>query len=186
MSINDRVYRTCTYIAADWTGDKTMVDKLVEWNRNDHLGLSFTDAHDLSQSRDSSNPCSIKQNLRKRLNVSKTFVLIVGEKTNSLTKGSCRYCPQYESPFYGSPYCRKYNSLDYRSFIEYECEMALKDYRDGYLKRIVVIYNGRITPDKMKCPEVLRFIGIHISSDKINSAGRLCWNYSAIKEAICG
>lgn len=186
MSIEDRVYRTCTYIAADWTGDNDLVEKLKEWNRNDNLGLSFTDAHDLSQSRDDSNPCSIKQNLRKRLNVSKVFVLIVGDKTNSLTKGSCRFCSQYESPFYGSPYCRKYYSLDHRSFIEYECEMALKDYKEGLLKRIVVIYNGKRIPDKTKCPEALRYIGTHIGSDVINSAGRLCWNYSSIKGAICG
>lgn len=107
MSINDRVYRTCTYIAGDWTGDRDLIDKLKEWNNSDKLGLSYTDAHDLTQSRDSSNPCSIKQNLRKRLNVSKSFVLIVGNKTDSLTKGSCRFCDNYVHPYWGSHIAKK-------------------------------------------------------------------------------
>ena len=77
MSIEDRVYRTCTYLAGDWTGDKDLIDKLHEWNKNDKLGLRFIDVHDLTQSRDTSNPCSIKQSLRKRLNITKTFVMIV-------------------------------------------------------------------------------------------------------------
>ena len=185
MSIDERVYRTCTYIAGDWTGDKDLVDQLKSWNTNNHLGLSYTDAHDLTQSRDTSHPCSIKQNLRKRLNVSKAFVLIVGDKTYSLTKGSCRFCPQYEHPAFGMPRCKSGLNLDYRSFIEYECDMALKDYNAGKIKKIVVIYNGRRTVDKTKCPAALRSVGTHIASDCLNAEGKLCWNYGAIKSAIC-
>ena len=54
------VYRTRTYIAADWDGDRDAVDQLHKWNDSDYWGLSFTDAHNLQQSRDSSLPCSIK------------------------------------------------------------------------------------------------------------------------------
>ena len=186
MSIDDRVYRTCTYIAGDWTGDRNLIDKLDEWNRDSYLGLHFTDAHDLTQSRDTSHPCSIKQNLRKRLNVSKSFVLIVGDKTTSLTKGSCRYCPQYMNYLYGSPYCRSYGTIDYRSFIEYECEMALKDYNAGLIKKIVVIYNGCLAPIYSRCPDTLRDVGKHIGSDTYNVSGQRCWDYYAIKNAICG
>lgn len=65
-------------------------------------------------------PCSIKRSLRERLDASKTFVLVVGNKTKDLTKGGCRYCVSY-SP-YGA--CHRFESVDHRSFIEYECEYA--------------------------------------------------------------
>ena len=80
--------------------------------------------------------------------------------------------------------CSKGYSVDNRSYVQYECEMAAKDYAAGKLKNIVVIYNGLKVPDKSKCPEVLRNIGTHIGSDTINAKGELCWNYSAIKNAI--
>ena len=47
-------------------------------------GLSFVDAHELTQARDTSLPCSIKRFLRERLDASKTFVLVVGDKTKDL------------------------------------------------------------------------------------------------------
>ena len=34
-------YRTKTYIAGDWTGDKNLIDKLHEWNDNANLNLHF-------------------------------------------------------------------------------------------------------------------------------------------------
>lgn len=86
------VYRTRTYIAADWDGDRDVVEQLHKWNDSNYWGLSFPDAHDLQQSRDSSLPCSIKSSLKKRMDGSKRFVLIVGDSTNSVTKGSCQYC----------------------------------------------------------------------------------------------
>ena len=52
------VYRTRTYIAADWDGDRDAVDQLHKWNDSNYWGLSFTDAHDLQQSRDSSLPAA--------------------------------------------------------------------------------------------------------------------------------
>ena len=90
-------YRTKTYIAGDWTGDKDFIDQLYKWNKSNHWGLHFLDAHELTQARDTSKPCSIKKSLSARLNKSKTFVLIVGEKTASLTKGDCRYCDDYDA-----------------------------------------------------------------------------------------
>ena len=65
-------------------------------------------------------PCSIKRSLRERLDASKTFVLVVGDKTKDLTKGGCRYCVSY-SP-YGA--CHRSGLVDHRGFIEYECEYA--------------------------------------------------------------
>ena len=185
MAIADRVYRTCTYIAGDWTGDRDLISKLQQWNENDHLGLNFVDVHELTQSSDKSYPCSIKHSLRQRLNVTKTFVLIVGDNTDRLTKGGCQYCARYVSSWYGDPYCMSGMSIDSRSFIDFECEMALKDYKDGLLKNIVVIYNGKFSPVRDKCPESLRNIGEHIGSIYRSLDGKLHWNYQAIKNAIC-
>lgn len=70
------VYRTKTYIAADWDGDKNAVEQLYKWKKSNYWSLDFHDAHDLTQARDSSLNCSIKSSLATRLDVSKTFVLI--------------------------------------------------------------------------------------------------------------
>ena len=63
------IYRTKTYIAADWTGDKDAVDQLYKWNNSNYWALSFTDAHDVTQARDGSLNCSIKSSLKKRLDI---------------------------------------------------------------------------------------------------------------------
>lgn len=126
-------YRTRTYIAADWDGDKDLVDVLHRWNDNDYWNLSFSDAHDLMQARDTSLPCSIKKSLSERMSASKTFLLIVGANTNTVTKGECRYCSEY-FPYLGR--CRHGYGVDNRSYIKYECEKAV---RDGL--NIIVVYN---------------------------------------------
>lgn len=183
MSIWDCQYRTKTFISGDWTGDQNLIDQLRRWNDNYYLGLSFVDVHDLTQSSDTSYPCSIKASLRQRLNISKTFILIVGRNTAILTKGGCRYCSQYR-PW--SSLCSNGKSYDNRSFIEFECEMAVKDFINGELKKIVVIYNGRLSPDRSLCPEVIRGFGLHIGSDLVGYDNKRYWNYRGIKDAICG
>ena len=42
------MYRTRTYIAADWDGDIDAVNALHNWNNGKKWSLSFTDAHDLT------------------------------------------------------------------------------------------------------------------------------------------
>ena len=84
------VYRTKTYIAADWDGDKNAVEQLYKWKNSNYWSLNFHDAHDLTQARDSSLNCSIKTSLAKRLDGSKTFVLIVGNNTKTVRRGSCQ------------------------------------------------------------------------------------------------
>mgnify|MGYP000094983320 CR=1 FL=1 len=74
-------YRTRTYIAGDWDHDKDAVEALYWWNESSRYGLSFSDAHELKQARDTSLNCSIKKSLAERLDASKTFILIVGEHT---------------------------------------------------------------------------------------------------------
>ena len=90
-------YRTKTYIAADWDGDKNAVEQLYKWKKSNYWSLDFHDAHDLTQARDSSLNCSIKSSLATRLDVSKTFVLIVGNTTKTVRSGSCQYCGSYNS-----------------------------------------------------------------------------------------
>ena len=47
-------YRTRTYIAADFDHDKDAVDQLYKWNNSKYWSLSFTDAHELHTSSDTS------------------------------------------------------------------------------------------------------------------------------------
>ena len=187
MSIYDMSYRTKTYLAGDWDGDKDLIDALHEWNNNERLALSFIDVHDLTSSNDNSNNCNIKRSLRQRLNLCKTFVLIVGRNTKDLRSGSCALCNKYSKGLYGlTPYCiaSNFNSIDYRSFVDYECEMAAKDYKEGKLKNIVVIYNGLSVVDKSRCPDSLKNIGTHIPSYYLKD-GVHYWNYQVIKNQIC-
>ena len=108
-------YRTKTYLAGDWDGDRDLIDKLHEWNDSERLALSFTDVHEFTSSNDNSHNCSIKKSLRQRMNLCKTFVLVVGPKTKSLRSGSCALCCYYKKELYGIyPYCSlsRCNSID--------------------------------------------------------------------------
>lgn len=169
------VYRTKTYIAGDWSGDANAINQLYQWNNSKFWNLSFVDAHDLTQARDTSLNCSIKRSLKERMDSSKTFVLIGGEKTNSLTAGSCRFCPSYNS---WNSHCVKGYSIDYRSFVHYECDKA----SEAGIK-IIVLYNNTIVL-KQKCPDVLRCVGKHIAMIYRGNDGEYYWNYSAINEAL--
>lgn len=160
-------YRTKTYIAADWTGDNDAVEQLHKWNDSKHWGLSFHDAHDITQSSDSSKNCSIKASLRGRLDVSKTFVLIVGDGTKSRRAGECNYC-------FKNNEC---GSLSNKSFIEYECDKAV---RDGI--KIVVLYNAAKV-DKNKCPDAVKDTGTHVPMC-YREDGKLYWDYQSVKDAI--
>lgn len=170
-------YRTKTYIAGDWTGDEDLIQQIYKWNDSNYWALHFVDAHDLTQSRDSSFPCTIKHSLAERLAVSKTFVLIVGSQTDSLTKGSCRYCCSYNSWTHS---CSRGHWTDNRSFIQYECEKAE---RDGL--RIVVVYNYS-TVHRDKCPAVIRYKGTHINGYYWDENLKQQWEYTKIKKAIMG
>lgn len=170
------MYRTRTYIAGDWTGDEDLISSLQRWNENSYWGISFTDAHELTQARDTSLPCSIKKSLKERLDTSKTFVLIVGNDTNNLTKGGCRYCRSYST--YGG--CHRPETVDHRSFIEYECDYACK-----YALNVVVLYNSCYV-DRDKCPDSLSCTGRHLAAVYHGTDDHYYWNVNVIKQAICG
>lgn len=75
-------YRTKNYIAADWTGDRKADEQLHKWNNSRYWGLSFQDAHDITQSNDSSKNFSIKASLRTRLDISKLLYLLLEIELN--------------------------------------------------------------------------------------------------------
>ena len=168
-------YRTRTYLAGDWDTDYVVIDKLRKWNKSNHWNLSFSDAHDLMQSRDTSLCCSIKKSLRDRLNASKRFVLVVGENTDKITSGGCQRCGNYLSAI---KECLRGYSVDYRSYVHYECEYAYNHDLD-----VVVIYNDFVV-DKTLCPSVLRDIGLHLPFCTYNSAGIYAYNYMGIQAAF--
>lgn len=167
-------YRTRTYIAADWSGDKDAVDQLHKWNDSSYWGLSFTDAHELTQARDGSLNCSIKTSLASRFDASKTFVLIVGSNTKTVRSGGCQLCASYNS---WTKSCARGYYIDYRSFVEYECKKAIDD---GL--KIVVLYNAA-TVDKSKCPDIIKDYGTHARMCYYEN-GNYYWDYQSVKDAI--
>ena len=167
-------YRTKTYIAGDWTGDKNAIDQLRKWNDSNYWSLSFVDAHDITQAKDSSLNCSIKASLKKRLDVSKTFVFVVGKDTKNLRSGSCSYCQSYNSYWCG---CARGHSVDLKSYIEYECQQAV-----NAKMKIVVLYNSTVV-NKEKCPDSLKTLGTHVAMQYYRE-GHTYWDYIAVKNAI--
>lgn len=168
------VYRTRTYLAGDWTGDQNAIQQLKNWNQSEHLNLTFTDAHELTQARDSSLNCSIKASLDTRLNASKTFVLVVGKNTSNLKSGGCQYCERYNS---STSSCASGYSVDYRGYVDYECEKAV---RDGL--KIIVLYNST-SVNKNLCPDAVKTCGVHIPMHVLNG-GKVCWDYTSVRDAL--
>ncbi len=173
-------YRTRTYIAGDWTGDKEAIDQLYKWKNSYYWSLDFTDAHDLTQSSDSSLYCSIKASLRERLNRSKTFVLVVGDSTTSITKGNCVNCRNYVPTYLGGPKCSHGISISMKSYIDFECDKAV---RDGL--KIIVLYNKTYIA-KSLCPSQLKDIGTHVAMKKRDAFGNVTFDYESVRKAIMG
>lgn len=169
-------YRTRTYLAGDWDHDKNAIDTLYWWKENKHLNFDFLDAHELRDARDTSLICTIKRSLKDRLDRSKNFVLIVGNHTKNLTRGSCAYCHSYNSY---TTSCAKGHSTSYESFIEYECRQAIEANMN-----IIILYNNSIV-DRSKCPESLRYMGHHLPMHKYDyNRKEYVWDYSGIKSAF--
>lgn len=169
------MYRTKTYIAADWDHDKNAVDHIHKWNDSKYWSLSFSDAHELTSARDSSLNCSIKRSLKTRIDASKTFVLIVGEHTNTVTAGSCTWCNSYNSWTHA---CAKGYAVNYKSYIKYECAKAV----EARIK-IIVLYNS-LAVDRSKCPEDIRYRGKHVAMIYKDHDGKLYWHYDSVKAAF--
>ena len=46
MGIDQLTYRTKTYLAGDWSGDKDAIEKIHQWNASDKYGLHYKDVHE--------------------------------------------------------------------------------------------------------------------------------------------
>lgn len=184
MGILDYVNRTFTYLAGDWDTDREAVEVLKGWNESNRWGLSFKDVHDLTSSKDSSLYCTIKASLRARMKISKTFVLIVGNHTKSLTSGSCGHCCFHKYDIWLGKYiCEKGYNYDSRGYVDFECDLALQSNIN-----IIVLYKGT-SVDKTKCPESLRNVGIHVAmktfkKNYITGGWHSDWDYNAVKGAF--
>ena len=184
MLISDLSIHSQTYVAGDWTGDSDAINQLGKWNESSHWSLHYNDVHKKTQSSDSSLRCSIKKSLKERMSKSKTFVLVVGSGSNMATAGACRHCAYYMNFMTLAPRCSKGYPIDNRSYIKYECDMAVKE---GC--KIVVLYNSTVV-SKAKFPEVVRYVGTHVAMKKYESTpwgtGYTTWDYAAVKKAIEG
>ena len=106
-------------------------------------------------------------------------MLIVGDKTDAVTSGSCQHCREYSSYYQR---CSRGKTVDFRSYVKYECEKAARDYNNHEMK-VVVIYNY-MSVHRDKCPETVRYIGTHIPGITRDFNGNQKFDYQAIKNAI--
>lgn len=74
-------------------------------------------------------------------------------------------------------HCSKGHSVNYRSYIEYECEKAVNDDL-----KIVILYNAA-SVDKAKCPDSVKSVGNHIPM-RYYDDGKYHWDYKAVKAAL--
>lgn len=79
-------YRNRVFISFDGDTDIHYYRLMKAWKQNDRTEFDFLDAHDITQSRDSSLEESIKRSLRERLRQSGVFVSLIGESTRYLRK----------------------------------------------------------------------------------------------------
>lgn len=79
-------YRNKTFVSFDGDNDMHYYRLMCAWKQNDRSNFDFYNAHDLNSARDTSLEESIKAQLRIRLQNSKIFVLLVGDKTRYLVK----------------------------------------------------------------------------------------------------
>jgi hypothetical protein len=79
-------YRNKTFVSFDGDSDIHYYRLMTAWHQNDNSNFNFYNAHDLNSARDTSLEFSIKAQLAIRLQNSKVFVLLIGEKTRYLHK----------------------------------------------------------------------------------------------------
>lgn len=77
-------YRNKTYVAFDADSDIRYYRLMTAWKQSDYTDFNFYNAHDLTNIWQHSSEESIKRSLRARLQNTKIFVLLVGEKTKFL------------------------------------------------------------------------------------------------------
>lgn len=76
---------TC-YVCFDGDNDIRYYRLMQAWDQNEKLDFTFVNAHDITQSRDTSTEETIKRSLRTRLKASDVLIVLVGENTRNLYK----------------------------------------------------------------------------------------------------
>jgi hypothetical protein len=79
-------YRNKTFVSFDGDTDMHYYRLMTAWKQHDGMDFNFYNAHDINTARDSSQEASIKAQLAERMRNSKSFILLVGERTRYLTK----------------------------------------------------------------------------------------------------
>lgn len=74
-------YKNKTYVALDYDEDSKFYNRMLDWKENENIDFVFYNAHDSNNLLDDSSEETIKAKLRERMNSSKNFILLVGEKT---------------------------------------------------------------------------------------------------------
>ncbi|GAB2973088.1 TIR domain-containing protein [Mucilaginibacter puniceus] len=75
-----------SYACFDGDNDINYYRLMQAWHANDRFDFTFVNAHDITQSRDSSTEETIKRSLRLRMNASDVFIVLIGESTKNLYK----------------------------------------------------------------------------------------------------
>lgn len=76
-------YRNKTYVGLDFDTDKSYYRLMQAWKQNDDNDFNFHNAHDITDIREWSSEEAKKRSLRERMQNSKLFMLLVGEKTRN-------------------------------------------------------------------------------------------------------
>ena len=79
-------YRNKTYNCFDADSDIKYYYLMKAWKQNDNTDFNFYDAHDLNNIWAHSSEETIKRRLRERLKNTKTFIILIGERTRYLYK----------------------------------------------------------------------------------------------------
>ena len=87
--------RTKTYVAFDGDVDLTTFQSLEKWSQDKDYPFDLIFARNINYSQESSLPQSIINQLEKKLDSCKNFILIIGSKTNNMRKTIIQYEIRY-------------------------------------------------------------------------------------------
>lgn len=79
-------YKNKTYVCFDADSDIKYYRLMQAWKENGQIAFNFHNAHEINNLRDGSSELTIKNKLRERLQNTKVFVILIGEKTKNLYK----------------------------------------------------------------------------------------------------
>jgi hypothetical protein len=117
-------YRNKVYIAFDADSDIRYYRLMQAWKQNDCSNFDFNNAHELNTIQSWSTELSIKSALRERMKNTKTFILLVGEKTkfqNTYVRWEIELALKQDLPIIAA------NINGKRSMDESRCPLILRD-----------------------------------------------------------